>query len=233
MEKLFLIFSSDQTLINEWNFIEYFDKKIFEQINGFGARIDFRNYMALRNNIIQTKKIPTGRFEEIICEICKLTLPTGYDKIILTRIQTEIRDKRKKYSFVNCDVRKTIEKLSENYCLGLISYHEEYSELLRRYNIYDLFKFVLSFHEDIRGEDEKEKILLVLIKKANVIPSNCVLIGSRLNSDIYYGNKLGMMTIRLNDSIFSLQSPKNRYEVPCFSVKNFKEIIKIIYSSIA
>jgi len=233
MEKLFLIFSSDQTLINEWNFIEYFDKKLFEQINGFGARIDFRNYMALRNNIIQTKKIPTGHFEELLCEICKLTLPTGYDKIILTRIQTEIWDKRKKYCYVNLDVRKVIAKLSENYCLGLISDHKEYLELLRRDNIYDLFSFVVSFHEDVIGEDEKEKILLVLIKKANVIPSNCVLIGSRLDTDIYYGNKLGMMTIRLNDSIFSLQSPKNRYEIPCFSVENFKEIIKVINNSIA
>lgn len=232
MEKLFLIFASDQTLINEWNFIEYFDKKVFDQINGFGARIDFRNYMALRNNIIQTKKMSTGSFEELLCEICKLTLPIGYDKIILTKIQTEISDKRKKYCYVDCTVRKIIEKLSENYCLGLISYYNEYLELLRRDNIYDLFRFIVSYHEDVIGEDDEKKLLLFLIKKANVIPSNCVLIGERLDNDICYGNKLGMMTIRLNDSIFSLQSPKNRYEVPCFTVKNVKEIINVINNSI-
>lgn len=228
MGEKFLIFGLGQTLINKWKFIKYFDKRVFEQMNGFGARIDFKNYMTLRNDIIQTRKILTESFEEMISEICKLTLPIGYEKIILRRIQSELSDKEKKYSYVSSNVRKILEKLSEDHSLGIISYNSTESiELLKREEIYDFFEFIFNV-SGMNNSKADERVILCLVKQKNIITSNCVMIGDRLNTDIYYGNRLGMNTIRITDSIFSLQSPRNSYEIPCFTVKNLKEALKII-----
>ena len=83
MKKLFLFFDLGQTLIDESKFINFLDQKLLELINGFGGRIDFRNYITLRNNIIKNRIIGNGGIEELITNISRLILPKGYDKIIL------------------------------------------------------------------------------------------------------------------------------------------------------
>ena len=57
MKKLFLFFDLGQTLLDESKFINFFDQKLLELINGFGGRIDWRNYITLRNNIIKNRMI--------------------------------------------------------------------------------------------------------------------------------------------------------------------------------
>ena len=86
MKKLFLFFDLEQTILDESKFINFLDQKLLELINGYGGRIDFRNYITLRNNIIKNRMIGPGEIEEIIPIICRLVLPKGYDKIILNKI---------------------------------------------------------------------------------------------------------------------------------------------------
>ena len=57
MKKLFLFFDLGQTLLDESKFISFYDQKLLELINGFGGRIDWRNYISLRNNIIKNRLI--------------------------------------------------------------------------------------------------------------------------------------------------------------------------------
>ena len=89
MKRFFLIFDVGQTLIYEWDFIDFFDKKLLELINGFGGRIDRRNYITLKNNIIKNRLIGNGGLDELIITICRLILPIGYDKIILKKIKPD------------------------------------------------------------------------------------------------------------------------------------------------
>ena len=53
----FIFFDLGQTLVDEWDFIAHFDQKFLELLNGFGARIDQRNYRAVRDSIIRDRKI--------------------------------------------------------------------------------------------------------------------------------------------------------------------------------
>lgn len=66
------------------------------------------------------------------------------------------------------------------------------------------------------------------MKKANVTAAECVVIGDRLDTDIYPANKLGITTIRIADSIFNLQSPQCACEIPTYSVGKLKDIMEII-----
>jgi putative hydrolase of the HAD superfamily len=155
-------------------------------------------------------------------------LPVGYEKIVLKRIQSEVLGKSKKYCYVASHVKKIIETLSENHYLGIIScYPKDYSELLRREYIYDLFKLIVSA-SDLGFNKLDQRLISYFVKMADITPSNCVMIGDRLDTEIYQANKLGMMTIRVTDSIFSLQSPRNPYEVPCYTVENLKDLVIII-----
>jgi hypothetical protein len=82
----FLFFDLGQTLINEWDFISYFDQKFLELLNGFRARIVMKNYLAIKDNIIKCRKIGHGSTEEPIIEVCKLICPPGYNKSIANRL---------------------------------------------------------------------------------------------------------------------------------------------------
>ena len=64
--KPFIFFDLGQTLIDEWDYINYFDNLLFETLNGYGAKIDYRNYFTLRNNVIFTRRIGSSGFLNIV-----------------------------------------------------------------------------------------------------------------------------------------------------------------------
>src|SRR5919107_832020 len=94
----FIFFDLGQTLIDEWDYIAYFDQKFLELLNGFGARIDQRNYRAVRNSIIRDRKIGHGSVKELVIEVCKLLSPPGYEKVIASRLEPHIRQGRRDLS---------------------------------------------------------------------------------------------------------------------------------------
>src|SRR3954451_8223393 len=85
--KPFIFFDLGQTLIDEWDYINYFDKLLFETLNGYGAKIDYRNYFTLRNNILFNRKIGSSGFLDIVLLMAQVTLPKGYGPIIFNRIK--------------------------------------------------------------------------------------------------------------------------------------------------
>lgn len=200
-----------------------------EQINGFGARIDFRNYLTLKNNVIKTRRILNGELRQVIMEICKLILPPGYEKIILNRIELEINEGEKRYYQISEEVKIVVEILSKSHTLAMISnnYSNFSLELLKKVNLYNLFKFIV-FPSELNSTIPYERLFLDLMKKANVTAAESVVIGDRLDTDIYPANKVGITTIRITDSIFNLQSPQNACEIPTYSVAKLKDTIEII-----
>ena len=91
MIRPFVFFDLGQTLIDEWDFIEKFDGRFLELLNGFGARIDRRSYLAVRDSIIRDRRIGHGSVRELVVEVCSLLAPKGYHKIILERLEPEIK----------------------------------------------------------------------------------------------------------------------------------------------
>src|SRR2546428_3509453 len=84
MCKPFIFFDLGQTLVDEWDFIAHLDRKFLELLNGFGARIDERNYHAIRNSVIRDRKIGHGGGSELVIEVCQMLLPSCYDQSILS-----------------------------------------------------------------------------------------------------------------------------------------------------
>src|SRR5574339_226684 len=94
--KPFVFFDLGQTLISEWDFIEHFAQKFLEVLNGFGARIDMKNYHAVRDSIIRDRKIGHGSVRELAMEVCKAVLPSGYGEPIVCRMDPTVKEGRRR-----------------------------------------------------------------------------------------------------------------------------------------
>jgi HAD superfamily hydrolase (TIGR01549 family) len=229
MKRLFIFFDLGQTLIDEWEFIGYFDRRFLEVLNGFGARIDIQNYRAVRDNVIRYRKIGHhGSIREFVIEVCKLISQPGYDKIIANRLEPEIKEGRRNLFRFFPDVEQTIEVLSRQCDLGIIANQcGDIIKLLEHSNINQFFKVnVISSHFKMKKPDPK--IFQLAMNLAGHSPEDCIMVGDRLDTDISPANKLGMKTIRVTNSLFTLQEPMNEFEQATYTVGCLNEIPNIL-----
>jgi putative hydrolase of the HAD superfamily len=228
MKKHFIFFDLGQTLVNEWNFIEYFDSIFLDTLNDFGSKIDMRNYRAVRDNVIISRKIGQEEYiQELIIEVCKLISQPGYDRIIAKKLEPEIRKARRLFRLFD-DTIHTISILSRKYDLGIIANQsEDILDLLKHSNMNRFFK-VNVISSEVKMKKPDLKIFLLALDRAACKPADCVMVGDRLDTDIYPANKLGMKTIRTTNSLFRLQTPLNDLEQPTYSVVNLSSIMDIV-----
>ena len=220
-----IFFDLGQTLVNEWDFINYFDKEFLEVLNGFGARIDTRNYRAVRDNVIRNRQIGHGSVRELVTVVCKLISQPGYAKIILNRLEPQIQEGRRKYFRIFDDAEETLNVLSRQLNLGIIANQtKDIVGLLDDFNISRLFKVkVISSEFGIEKPDPRI-FQLAMGLAAVSCPKDCIMVGDRLDTDIRPANALGMKTIRTTNSLFKLQEPTCRLEHPTYTVDTLSEI---------
>lgn len=228
MKRPFIFFDLGQTLINEWGFIDYFDMRFFEMLNGFGARINFRNYQTIRDNVIRNRKIGHGSVRELIIEVCKLICQQGYGKIILERLEPELKEAKRNFFCLFDDAEQTMNSLLIQYDLGIIANQsEDILKILEESKINRFFK-VIVISSEVKVRKPDPEIFRLAMNLANTSPEHCIMIGDRLDTDIGPANKLGMKTIRITNSLFKLQQPMNEFEKPTYVVANLSEITNIL-----
>jgi len=228
----FIFFDLGQTLIDEWDYIAYFDQKFLELLNGFGARIDQRNYRAIRDSIIQDRKIGHGSVKELIIEVCKLLSPPGYEKVIANRLEPHIRQGRRDLFKFFDDAEPTLKALSK-YCeMGIIANQsEDVAELIQKGGFAKFFK-VQTISSSVKLKKPDSRIFELALGEAGQNAEDCIMVGDRLDTDICPANKLGMTTIRTTNSLFALQVPFRVCEQPTYTVAHLSEIPEILESII-
>ena len=228
MKRPFIFFDLGQTLINEWGFIDYFDMRFFEILNGFGARINFRNYQTIRDNVIRNRKIGHGSVRELIIEVCKLISQQGYGKIILERLEPELKEARRNFFCLFDDVEQTMNSLLIQYDLGIIANQSvDILKILEESKINRFFK-VIVISSEVKVRKPDPEIFRLAMNLANTSAEHCIMVGDRLDTDIGPANKLGMKTIRTTNSLFKLQQPMNEFEKPTYVAANLSEIANIL-----
>ena len=226
----FVFFDLGQTLIDEREFLRYFDGEFLRLLNGFGAKVDERGYMALRDSIIRDRLIAHGSIRELALEVCRLLLPAGYGSIILEKIEPEIVRGRMRLFRVFDDVRPTLERLAgKGLRLGVIANQpREITEIVRKAGIENLFQVLIISTEHGISKPDPRIFQLAIGKVGADSPEQCVMVGDRLDTDIAPANKIGMKTIRVTSSLFSLQTPRDRYETPDYTVGSLAEIPDVV-----
>jgi HAD superfamily hydrolase (TIGR01549 family) len=229
-ETPFIFFDLGQTLVDEWRFIEYIENKLLVVLNGFGARIDLRNYKAVRDNVIRNRMIGNGSTRELIIEICRLITQRGYERIIADRLEYDIQYGRKKLFRFYYDAEETLSLLSQKYKLGIIANQSnDVLQLLDKFNFRDFFNVVIISSEVNINKPDPRIFQLAMNRAANNSNLKCyVMIGDRLDTDIGPANKLGMKTIRYTNSLFRLQEPIDESEMATQVVDRLSEIPDIL-----
>jgi HAD superfamily hydrolase (TIGR01549 family) len=228
IERPFIFFDLGQTLVDEWGFIDYLDHKLLEVLNGFGAKIDLRNYKAVRDNVIRNRKIGNGSTRELIIEVCKLVTQCGYERIIADRLEYDIKYGRRKLFRFYHDAQYTLSVLSQKYKLGIIANQsKDILQLLDKFNFNGFFKvIVISSEVNINKPDLR--IFQLAMDRATNNSKDYVMIGDRLDTDISPANKLGMKTIRYTNSLFGLQEPIDESETATHVVSRLSEIPDVL-----
>ncbi|VFJ14115.1 HAD family hydrolase [Candidatus Nitrosocosmicus franklandus] len=224
----FIFFDLGQTLIDEWSFVAYFDDLLFKTLNGYGARIDRINYIALRNNLIQDRKFGTFGFLELVSLMSKLTLPRGYESTINCILKEDLLHKKRELIKLFDEVPKIIPFLSKKYSLGIISNNSSGSaNLLKRFGLDKYFE-VVCLSESIGFRKPDHKIFREALASTNSPIDKCIMVGDRLDIDIMPANELGMKTIRAMNSLYKIQRPNNEKEVPLFTINSLAELPEIL-----
>ena len=232
MKYPFIFFDLGQTLIDEWDYIAYFDQKFLELLNGFGARIDHRNYHTIRNSIIRDRKIGHGSVKELVIEVCRLLSPPGYEKVIASRLQPQVKQGRRDLFKFFDDAESTLQTLSK-YCeMGIIANQsEDILELIKKSGFGKFFK-VKAISSSMKLKKPDSKIFELALKEAGYAAEDCIMVGDRLDTDICPANTIGMTTIRTTNSLFALQVPRMACEHPTYTVTHLSDILRILESII-
>lgn len=225
MPRPYVFFDLGQTLVDEWDFIEKFDGLFLELLNGFGARIDTRNYLTVRDSIIRDRRIGHGSVRELIIEVCKLLAPQGYDKIILERLEPEIAKARASSFKFSEDARPMLERLEAmEIGVGIIANQAaDIVEVIEKSGLEQFFK-VSVVSSSVQLSKPDPRIFQLALERAARRAEDCVMVGDRLDTDICPANLIGMQTIRYENSLFSIQVPRQDCEHPRFAVHRLSEI---------
>jgi putative hydrolase of the HAD superfamily len=210
-------------LIDEKNFYSFIDSRLLYLLNQFGAKIDKRNYFAIKNDIIKNRKLSNDRVEDLVIQISMVLMPTGYEKMILRYILPSIEFAKKHFLYPCDDAMSTIETLAKNFRIGLICNHEwEYQRIFKRHGINKYINCcVLSYDGKHKSNTETYRKILSML---GIKPSETLLVGDRLDKHVYLANTLGMISIRICNTIFKLQKPANQNEIPKLSINGLDEL---------
>jgi len=224
----FIFFDLGQTLVDEWDFIAHFDQKFLEVLNGFGARVDQRNYRAVRDSIIRDRKIGHGSVKELILEVCRILSPPGYDKAIASRLEPQLKEGRRNFFRFFYDAEPTLQVLSKRFEMGIIANQsEDIIELLDKSGLGRFFK-VQAISSIVKMKKPDPAIFELALKQAGRPARECMMVGDRLDTDICPANMLGMTTIRTTNSLFALQVPTKECERATYTVARLSEIPKLV-----
>ena len=213
-----LFFDLGSTLINEDEVVRY----QMEKLLGLSAKTgNSMNYSEILQNIENSvKEYAPKVFDKTIRMIAR-TEEEYFNFIDQTRYNHDFEE-------IYPDSKETLEKLCNKYSLGIIANQKEGSEKrLENFGIKKYFSICLSSSEiGLRKPDLQ--IFELALKQAKCEPSKAVMIGDRLENDVYPAKKIGMRTIRILRGISKVQVPKNAEYEPDFTIYELKELFSIL-----
>ena len=135
-------------------------------------------------------------------------------------------DKEKVYP----DVISTLERLSLKYNIGVIANQPSETQDRLEKDGLDRFFDICLLSEAEGLEKPDRKIFLRALEQADCRPEDAVMIGDRLDNDIFPAKEIGFKTIWLRQGISCEQEPINNNYVPDVEVSSFKELLEILDS---
>jgi HAD superfamily hydrolase (TIGR01549 family) len=164
----------------------------------------------------------------LVVKVCEAVLPAGYGNIVLKRIDPEVKEGRRTLFRFADGAQGVLEALSQKCDLGIIANQTEDIVGLLKSSGLDRYFRVQAISGAVKMKKPDPRIFQLALKEAGREPQECMMVGDRLDTDICPANKLGMKTVRVTDSLFALQEPREDCERPMFTAARLTEVPAII-----
>lgn len=117
-----------------------------------------------------------------------------------------------------------VRKLAGHFDVGIAGqYGDEILELLRAHDILDCFRYTFTQDQfDITKPDPR--YLLEIAKRCGVKPTECIMVGDRVDKDIIPAKQVGMKTILIRTGIHRKQEPRIPSEIPDMEITGIREL---------
>ena len=125
-------------------------------------------------------------------------------------------------------VPEMLELLARNYPLAVVSQNfTEAQEWMNYHGIGAYFQHVtLSSREHLYKPDPR--LFLRTCEALNVEPRDVLMVGDRLDNDIWPANRLRMTTVRVLADPYRIQQPRYHCDVPDFTVEHTPELVSAV-----
>ena len=124
------------------------------------------------------------------------------------------------------DAKDILQKLGENYKLGIIANQDFGTEKrLTAFGIRQYIDLVIASAEEGVAKPDL-RIFQFALDRANCKPEEAVMVGDRIDNDIIPAIKIGMKTIWIKQGFGKYATPISEEEYPDYSVDSLSEIIK-------
>jgi len=123
-------------------------------------------------------------------------------------------------------VRAMLARLKKKYPLLLMStgFEELQQRKIDEFGIRDLFDHIFI----VDGKTmTKSSCLRQALEMYHFSPSQICVIGDRIDSEIRYGNELGMVTVHLAYGKYSVLTPKDKLEKPQYQIDKITDVEKL------
>ena len=125
-------------------------------------------------------------------------------------------------------VHQLLDGLSARYALAVVSQH--FAEVERWMEIHDIRKYFrhLSVSDVERLYKPDPRLFLQPCKALGVDPREVLMVGDRLDNDIWPANRLEMTTVRVLANPYRIQRPRYPRDVPDFTIGRIADLTDVI-----
>ena len=128
------------------------------------------------------------------------------------------------------DAIPVLKTLCQKYSLGVIANQTQgLQKRLEEWDIAAYFSVVASSWE-VNASKPDPAIFRYALAQANCAPEHALMIGDRLDNDIYPAKALGMKTLRIMQGFGALQIPKSPDFAPDFTVGSLNGLLTLLQS---
>ncbi len=122
------------------------------------------------------------------------------------------------------DVPETLDQLKEKYKLILITagIHSRQKKKIDILGIRDKFDQIII--NDIEKDPDKSSDFEKVIEDYGFQPSEFVVVGDRLYTEIFIGNRRGMKTVQMKFGKYKKMKPKDRFEEPDYIIEKISDL---------
>lgn len=125
-------------------------------------------------------------------------------------------------------VHQLLERLSARYALAVVSQH--FAEVEHWMGFHGIRKYFrhLSVSEAERLYKPDPRLFLQPCKALEIDPREALMVGDRLDNDIWPANRLEMTTVRVLADPYRIQRPRYPRDVPDFTIERIADLATII-----